>query len=201
MTLAIGLTGGIASGKSTVASMFKEKNIPVIDADLIARRVVEAGEPAYLLVAETFGPSILKEDGSIDREQLGMIVFQNETERKKLNNIVHPAVRKEMLKQKEDAELRNEPAIVLDIPLLFESKLAYLADLTLVVYVEPHVQLKRLMKRNHFTKEEAQWRIQSQLPLQEKKNMADEVIDNNGSLEQTEIQFQKLMKKWNLASI
>ncbi|WP_191560642.1 dephospho-CoA kinase [Metabacillus idriensis] len=201
MTLTIGLTGGIASGKSTVSNMFKEKNIPVIDADLIAKQAVEVGEPAYLQVTDTFGPSILKEDGSIDREKLGTIVFQNETERKKLNNIVHPAVRKEMLKQKEEAENRNEPAVVLDIPLLFESKLSYLSDVTLVVYVDPHVQLERLMKRNHFTKEEAQWRIQSQLPLQDKKDMADEVIDNNGSLEQTEKQFEMLLNKWNLASI
>lgn len=201
MTLAIGLTGGIASGKSTVSNMFKEKNIPVIDADLIAKQVVKVGEPAYMLVAETFGPSIIKEDGSIDREKLGRIVFQNEKERKKLNNIVHPAVRKEMLKQKEDAENRNEPAVVLDIPLLFESKLSYLADVTLVVYVDPHIQLERLMERNHFTKEEAQWRIQSQLPLQDKKDKADEVIDNNGPLEQTKIQFEKLLKKWNLASL
>ncbi|MGG4488760.1 dephospho-CoA kinase [Metabacillus idriensis] len=200
MTLAIGLTGGIASGKSTVSNMFKEANIPVIDADVIAKQVVEAGEPAYHLVVETFGPVILKDDGSIDREKLGSIVFQNETERKKLNGIVHPAVRREMLQQKEDAVKRNEPAVVLDIPLLFESNLSHMADLTLVVYVDPDRQLERLMNRNQLTKQEAEWRIQSQLPLKDKKEKADEVIDNNGSLQSTKNQFEDLMKKWNLAS-
>ncbi|MGM0920906.1 MAG: dephospho-CoA kinase [Bacillota bacterium] len=200
MTLAIGLTGGIASGKSTVSNMFKDANIPVIDADVIAKQVVEAGEPAYHSVVETFGRSILKDDGAIDREKLGSIVFQNETERKKLNGIVHPAVRREMLKQKEDAERRNEPAVVLDIPLLFESNLAHMADVTVVVYVDPHVQLERLMNRNQLTKQEAEWRIQSQLPLKDKKDKADEVIDNNGSLQSTKRQFEDLMKKWNLAS-
>ncbi|USK32860.1 dephospho-CoA kinase [Bacillus sp. F19] len=201
MTLAIGLTGGIASGKSTVSNMFKDANIPVIDADVIAKQVVEAGEPAYHSVVETFGRSILKDDGAIDREKLGSIVFQDETERKKLNGIVHPAVRREMLKQKEDAERRNEPAVVLDIPLLFESNLAHMADVTVVVYVDPHVQLERLMNRNQLTKQEAEWRIQSQLPLKDKKDKADEVIDNNGSLQSTKRQFKELMKKWNLASI
>jgi dephospho-CoA kinase len=200
LTLAIGLTGGIASGKSTVSNMFKDANIPVIDADVIAKQVVEAGEPAYHLVVETFGRSILKDDGAIDREKLGSIVFQNETERKKLNGIVHPAVRKEMLKQKEDAERRNEPAVVLDIPLLFESNLAHMADVTVVVYVDSQVQLERLMNRNQLTKQEAEWRIQSQLPLKDKKDKADEVIDNNGSLQSTKRQFEDLMKKWNLAS-
>jgi dephospho-CoA kinase len=200
VTLAIGLTGGIASGKSTVSNMFKDANIPVIDADVIAKQVVEAGEPAYHSVVETFGRSILKDDGAIDREKLGSIVFQNETERKKLNGIVHPAVRREMLKQKEDAERRNEPAVVLDIPLLFESNLAYIADVTVVVYVDPHVQLERLMNRNQLTKQEAEWRIQSQLPLKDKKDKADEVIDNNGSLQSTKRQFEDLIKKWNLAS-
>jgi dephospho-CoA kinase len=200
VTLAIGLTGGIASGKSTVSNMFKDANIPVIDADVIAKQVVEAGEPAYHSVVETFGRSILKDDGAIDREKLGSIVFQNETERKKLNGIVHPAVRREMLKQKEDAERRNEPAVVLDIPLLFESNLAHMADVTVVVYVDPHVQLERLMNRNQLTKQEAEWRIQSQLPLKDKKDKADEVIDNNGSLQSTKRQFEDLIKKWNLAS-
>jgi dephospho-CoA kinase len=180
--------------------MFKDANIPVIDADVIAKQVVEAGEPAYHLVVETFGRSILKDDGAIDREKLGSIVFQNETERKKLNGIVHPAVRKEMLKQKEDAERRNEPAVVLDIPLLFESNLAHMADVTVVVYVDSQVQLERLMNRNQLTKQEAEWRIQSQLPLKDKKDKADEVIDNNGSLQSTKRQFEDLMKKWNLAS-
>ncbi|MEM5015922.1 dephospho-CoA kinase [Metabacillus indicus] len=200
MTLSIGLTGGIASGKSTVSNMFKEANIPVIDADIIARQVVEQGAPAYRLIAEAFGSGILQEDGSIDREKLGSIIFQNANEREKLNSIVHPAVRKEMLRQKEEAEASGEAAVVLDIPLLFESKLTHLADVTLVVYVNPDVQLSRLMKRNGLSEEDAKWRIASQLPLNEKKDQADEVIDNNGTIEETKKQFHTLLEKWNLAS-
>ncbi|MGD6795575.1 dephospho-CoA kinase [Metabacillus indicus] len=200
MTLSIGLTGGIASGKSTVSNMFKEANIPVIDADIIARQVVEQGAPAYLLIAETFGSDILQEDGSINREKLGSIIFQNANEREKLNSIVHPAVRKEMLRQKEEAEASGEAAVVLDIPLLFESKLTHLADVTLVVYVNPDVQLSRLMKRNGLSEEDAKWRIASQLPLNEKKDHADEVIDNNGTIQETKKQFHTLLEKWNLAS-
>ncbi|MDX8290089.1 dephospho-CoA kinase [Metabacillus indicus] len=200
MTLSIGLTGGIASGKSTVSNMFKETNIPVIDADIIARQVVEQGAPAYRLIAEAFGSGILQEDGSIDREKLGSIIFQNANEREKLNSIVHPAVRKEMLRQKEEAEASGEAAVVLDIPLLFESKLTHLADVTLVVYVNPDVQLSRLMKRNGLSEEDAKWRIASQLPLNEKKDQADEVIDNNGTIEETKKQFHTLLEKWNLAS-
>lgn len=200
MTLSIGLTGGIASGKSTVSNMFKEANIPVIDADIIARQVVEQGAPAYRLIAEAFGSGILQEDGSIDREKLGSIIFQNANEREKLNSIVHPAVRKEMLRQKEEAEATGEAAVVLDIPLLFESKLTHLADVTLVVYVNPDVQLSRLMRRNGLSEEDAKWRIASQLPLNEKKDQADEVIDNNGTIEETKKQFHTLLEKWNLAS-
>ncbi|KEZ51261.1 MULTISPECIES: dephospho-CoA kinase [Metabacillus] len=200
MTLSIGLTGGIASGKSTVSNMFKEANIPVIDADIIARQVVEQGAPAYRLIAEAFGSGILQEDGSIDREKLGSIIFQNANEREKLNSIVHPAVRKEMLRQKEEAEASGEAAVVLDIPLLFESKLTHLADVTLVVYVNPDVQLSRLMRRNGLSEEDAKWRIASQLPLNEKKDQADEVIDNNGTIEETKKQFHTLLEKWNLAS-
>ncbi|MGX1192630.1 dephospho-CoA kinase [Metabacillus sp. SLBN-84] len=200
MTLSIGLTGGIASGKSTVSNMFKEANIRVIDADIIARQVVEQGAPAYRLIAEAFGSGILHEDGSIDREKLGSIIFQHAKEREKLNSIVHPAVRKEMLRQKEEAEASGEAAVVLDIPLLFESKLTHLADVTLVVYVNPDVQLSRLMKRNGLSEEDAKWRIASQLPLNEKKDQADEVIDNNGTIESTKEQFEILLEKWNLAS-
>lgn len=180
--------------------MFKEANIPVIDADIIARQVVEQGAPAYRLIAEAFGSGILQEDGSIDREKLGSIIFQHAKEREKLNSIVHPAVRKEMLRQKEEAEANGEAAVVLDIPLLFESKLTHLADVTLVVYVNPDVQLSRLMKRNGLSEEDAKWRIASQLPLNEKKDQADEVIDNNGTIESTKEQFEILLEKWNLAS-
>jgi dephospho-CoA kinase len=197
MALIIGLTGGIASGKSTVSNMLKELSIPVIDADQIAREVVQKDKPAYEEIVRTFGKGILASDLQIDRAKLGAIVFQQEEKRKLLNQIVHPAVRKEMLAQKEELLQKGHPTIVLDIPLLFESKLTSLVDKILLVFVEEDIQLERLMKRNHFTKEEAEARIRSQIPLIQKVSLADEVINNNGSLDETKGQLLAILSKWN----
>ena len=198
MGVVIGLTGSIATGKSTVASMFSELGIPVIDADKIAREVVEPGEEAYRGVVEAFGDSILLEDRTIDRKRLGEIVFSDETKRKQLNDIVHPAIRKRML-EKRDAYLKaGERCVVLDIPLLFESKLEHFADKILIVYVDEDIQLRRLMERNGFSKEEALQRIQSQMPVKEKAERADATIDNNGTKEETFLQLQKILKNWKV---
>ncbi|TXK89951.1 dephospho-CoA kinase, partial [Parageobacillus sp. SY1] len=134
MTLTIGLTGGIASGKSTVTEMIRGLGIPVIDADQVARDVVKVGEEAYEQIIKTFGQDILQENGEIDRAKLGAIVFYNEQERKKLNAIVHPAVRRRMLAEKEAYVQKGAKTIVLDIPLLFESELTHLIDKIIVVY-------------------------------------------------------------------
>lgn len=196
MTVVIGLTGGIASGKSTVSNMIKEMGITVVDADQIARDVVEIGEPAYNKIVEVFGIEILLKDQSLNREKLGALIFSDQKKREQLNEIVHPAVRKEMLQQvKKEKELESR-AVVLDIPLLFESKLTYLVDKTILVYVDEKTQLERLMQRNGYTEEEAKLRIQSQLPLKEKRKLADEIIDNNGSLENTQTQLNAVLKKW-----
>lgn len=198
MTLTIGLTGGIASGKSTVAHMLKELGIPVIDADIIAREVVEIGEEAYVQIIETFGNDILQENGEIDRAKLGAIVFHDEEKRKQLNAIVHPAVRKKMMAQKEEYMNSGEQTVVLDIPLLLESKLTHLVDKIMVVYVDESVQLERLMKRNGFSSEEAIARIRSQMPLAEKVAYADAVIDNNGTIEKTREQLLHILTTWNV---
>ncbi len=197
MSLTVGLTGGIASGKSTVSAILIEKGISVIDADVEARLAVEKGEEAYQEIVRHFGGDILLEDGSIDRTKLGSIIFHNEKERLKLNSIVHPAVRKRMTAKKEKAIENGEKVVMLDIPLLFESKLTYMADKTLLVYVDEETQLKRLMARNQLSREEAMARIKSQMPLKDKKPLADAVIDNNGSLEETEKQLWNILKKWN----
>uniref|UniRef100_A0A7U3YDN6 Dephospho-CoA kinase n=1 Tax=Geobacillus sp. (strain Y4.1MC1) TaxID=581103 RepID=A0A7U3YDN6_GEOS0 len=197
MALTIGLTGGIASGKSTVTKMIRELGIPVIDADQIARDVVKMGEEAYNQIIQAFGQKILQEDGEIDRAKLGAIVFHNEQERKKLNAIVHPAVRRRMLAEKEAYVQKGAKTVVLDIPLLFESELTHLVDKTIVVYVDDDVQLERLMKRNGFSKEEALARIQAQMPLREKVKKADAVIDNNGTIEETKQQLWQIFKRWN----
>jgi dephospho-CoA kinase len=196
MAMIIGLTGGIASGKSTVSGMLKNLEIPVIDADIESRLAVEQGEEAYDQIVNHFGKSILYEDGSINRAELGEIIFNNEKERMVLNGIVHPAVRKRMVEKQVAAQTKGESIIVMDIPLLFESDLRSIVGRTLLVYVDEEVQLQRLMKRNNYTKEEAFARIQSQMPLIEKKKLADAVIDNNGSMQQTELQLAHILKQW-----
>lgn len=198
MALIIGLTGGIASGKSTVSNMLKELAIPVIDADVIAKEVVQKDRPAYKDIVRTFGTDILAEDLQLDRIKLGAIVFQDEEKRQLLNQIVHPAVRKEMLAQKDDFLQAGYETVVLDIPLLFESKLTSLVDKVLLVFVDNDIQLERLMARNNFTKEEAEARIRSQLPLVQKVSLADEVINNNGTMEETKEQLLYVLSKWNV---
>lgn len=198
MTCAIGLTGSIASGKSTVSLMFDEFNIPVIDADKIARQVVEPDEPAYKEIVETFGEDMLRKDRTIDRKKLGEVVFANKEKLNKLNAIVHPAIRKRMI-EKRDAYIKaGEKCVVLDIPLLFENKLQHLVDRTVLVYVDESVQLERLMKRDHFTEIEAKQRINSQLSLKEKAKLADVIIDNNGSKHESFVQLERLLKEWGI---
>ena len=196
MSLVIGLTGGIASGKSTVSAMFTEMGITVIDADIEARLAVEPGEKAYNDIVSQFGTGILEENGTINRPKLGEIIFNNEEKRLLLNSIVHPAVRERMAQKREQAEAANEKAVVLDIPLLFESKLTGLVEKIIVVYVDEQTQLERLMNRNGFSKEEALSRIKSQMPLKDKVGLADAVIDNSGSIEQSRQQLMDILRKW-----
>jgi len=196
MSIVIGLTGGIASGKSTVTGMLRDINIPVIDADHIAKEVVEPGKEAYKQIVETFGRSILHENAEINRAALGEIVFYQEEERKKLNAIVHPAVRKEMLSQKESYIEEGYEAVVLDIPLLFESDLTHLVDKVVVVYVDESVQLERLKSRNNLSAEDAYARIHAQLSLIQKVALADVVINNNGPVEETKQQLLSILALW-----
>lgn len=200
MSKIIGITGSIASGKSTVSNMIKELGFTVIDADIVARQVVEPGEEAYEKIVETFGSEILFPNGMINRSKLGEIIFTNEERRKQLNAIVHPAVRKRMNNDKEEAVKQGEKAVFLDIPLLFESKLTNMVDKVIVVYVDEKIQLERLMKRNDLSKEEALNRIQSQLSIEEKKKLADAFIDNRGTIEETKKQLMIILKKWNIIS-
>ena len=124
----IGLTGSIASGKSTVSAMFKNKGFAIVDADKIARLVVEPGTLVIKQLAETFGEEVIKEDGSLNREKLGEHIFANSEAREQLNSIMHPAIRKEMLKQKDERLAEGAKTVIMDIPLLFESKLQSFVD-------------------------------------------------------------------------
>ena len=198
MALIIGLTGSIASGKSTVSSMLTDYHIPVVDADKISRDVVCPGEKAYQQIVETFGEKILLEDKKIDRKKLGAIIFPDKEKRTQLNEIVHPAVRESMAKLREDYIAGGATCVVLDIPLLFESKQTHLIDKTLVVYVNKATQLERLMNRDNSTETEANSRINSQISLDEKAEMADAVIDNNGTKEQAKEQLDELLTMWQI---
>lgn len=198
MAFTIGLTGGIATGKSTVSNMLTQLDIPVIDADVIAREVVEPGREAYKKIVDVFGEQILQSDFSINRKALGEVIFADEQKRHTLNRIIHPAIRREMLDQHSRLIELGEKTIVLDIPLLFESKLTHLVDKVIVVFVSEHVQLKRLTKRDGIKEIEAQKRINSQMPIEEKIKFADEIIDNNDSIESTHTQLLSILKKWNV---
>ncbi|GGE51937.1 dephospho-CoA kinase [Pullulanibacillus camelliae] len=192
----IGLTGGIASGKSTVANMLRERAIPVVDADVAARKVVEPGQKAYEQIVAYFGEEILLEDQTLNRKKLGQRIFANEADRLKLNRMVHPEVRRYMLERVAAYEQEQAPAIVLDIPLLFESKLNDWVDKTLVVYVPYALQLERLMARDDLTQSEAEQRIKTQLSLEKKKQWADRFIDNSRTREETEQQLDAILQSW-----
>ncbi|MED3764775.1 dephospho-CoA kinase [Ureibacillus sp. FSL K6-8385] len=194
----IGLTGSIASGKSTVSKMLKEYGFPIVDADVVARQVVEPGSETLNKIAEAFGKEVLTETGELDRKKLGSIIFNDEEKRQLLNSIIHPAIRKEMLRQRDEYLAKGEKTVIMDIPLLFESKLQHFVDKILVVAVSEEVQLERLMKRNQLSEEEAKARIRSQLPMPVKVQGADAVIDNNGTIEETRRQLEKILKEWGV---
>lgn len=179
----IGLTGGIASGKSLAAACFRELGVPVIDTDDIARQVVAPGHPAWHRILEAFGPEIIAPDGHIDRASLAKRVFHNDRERHLLESITHPEIFAEVDRQ--IARLRRIPAppplIVVVVPLLFEVGAAGRFDRTVLVKATPEQQLSRMQQSRGYTREEAEARMQAQLPLVDKEAMADVVLDNTGS--------------------
>lgn len=194
----IGLTGSIASGKSTVAKMLEKYRFPIVDADQVARLVVEPGEPALTEIVAAFGEEILLEDGSLNRKKLGDLIFHDPSKRAILNGIIHPAIRKEMLRKRDEWLNNGAEVVIMDIPLLFESKLQHFVEKILVVSLSEEKQLERLMERNQLNEEEARARISSQLPLSVKEEGADAVIYNESTLEKTEQQLNYILKEWGL---
>ncbi|MGE8034767.1 dephospho-CoA kinase [Lysinibacillus sp. NPDC093692] len=194
----IGLTGSIASGKSTVVKMMTALGLPIVDADIVARDVVEPGTETLKLIVENFGQDILLEDGSLNRAKLGDIIFHEPVKRKMLNDMMHPAIRKEMLRQRDAYIDAGEKHVVMDIPLLFENKLQHFVERIIVVSVSEEVQLRRLMERNNLSKEDALARMHSQLPMSVKEKGAHAVIYNNENLEQTEHQLKKILTSWDV---
>lgn len=190
----IGLTGGIATGKSSVSAYLASKGALLIDADVIAREVMLPGHPVLAAVVQRFGQAILNEDGTLDRKKLGNIVFQHPEERKALEAITHPAIRKEMRERAAAYELNHpDKLVVSDIPLLYESGLEEGFTEVMVVYVPRAVQLERLMSRDQMTRADAEARIAAQMDIERKKERADIVIDNSGSWALTEKQLESFL--------
>lgn len=177
----IGLTGGIASGKSTVLTYFKDKGIPYIDADIVAREVVEPGTEGLEAIVDAFGSNVLHDDGTLNREALGTIVFHNEEKRQLLNGCLKTHIRNRILELTSQYESVNTPALIYDIPLLIEGEWYTMMDEVWLVYVNEMTQIERLMSRNGYSKEDALARIKSQMRLDDKRSYADVIIDNNGT--------------------
>lgn len=179
-----GLTGGIASGKSTVAQRFVEKGLPLIDADLVAREVVAPGQPALEEIARRF-PGVVSPDGVLDRKALGARIFTDPKERAALDAITHPRIRQAVLERSVALAESGAPRALYDAPLLIENRLHEGLSGVVLVVAPRAVQRARLMERNHLTAAEADARIDSQMPLDEKRRFATWIIDNGGSREET----------------
>lgn len=194
----IGLTGGIATGKSTVSKILSKKGFSIIDADNISKEVVERGKDAYLEIVNFFGKEILLENREINRKKLGRIIFSDKNSREVLNNIVHPYVFKEIKKQIEKLSQDNQ-TIFLDVPLLLEQyKLWKEYDIEFyeiwLVYCDESTQIKRLMDRDNISKDDAVKKINSQMSLERKKGMSSKIIDNSKDIEYLKKQIEELVK-------
>ncbi|MBE3556576.1 MAG: dephospho-CoA kinase [Firmicutes bacterium] len=191
----VGLTGGIASGKSTVAQWLVELGAVLIDADALVREVEAPGGLAYDAIVAYFGREILLADGQLNRKALGARIFSDDAARQALNAIVHPAV--QQLQRERVAQLEQEPGrvILLDVPLLYEIGMDAWMHKVVVVWVPREVQIARLMQRNGLTRPEAEARVKSQMSLDEKRRRADYVIDNSGSLQSTRAQTERVWQE------
>ena len=194
--LKIGLTGGIATGKSFVLSVLRELGCEVMDADQTAREVVEPGQPAFEEIFAHFGSEVVGADGRLDRPKLGAIVFNDPAQREKLNSIVHPKVFEAQARWMAEVEARNPQAVVIiDAALMIETGSYRRFDKVVVVYCEPELQLQRLMARNNMTQEEATARISSQMPSAEKLKFADFSINTSLGFEDTRLQTVALYEQ------
>jgi len=194
----IGLTGGISTGKSTVSKLFTALNVAIIDADVIARRVVQPGRRASRRIREKFGDTVFHADGSLNREKLGGIIFNDPPKRHQLNSVTHPEIFREMCWEILLYFCKGHKFVIMDSPLLFESGawVKYL-KCTIVVSCDEDLQLQRLMQRNQLSEVDAVARIKAQMPLSEKRAKADYIIENSGTLEDTKRQVTEIFKKLN----
>jgi dephospho-CoA kinase len=194
--LLLGVTGGIATGKTTIANMLEEMGAPIIDFDIIARQVVEPEKPAWKQVVDFFGKQVLQPDGNIDRKKMSKIVFRDLEKRKKLESFIHPAIYDEFFTQVNEIAGKNPDAIIqIVVPLLIELNLQYMFDKLLVVYISAEEQVARLAKRDGISEEEAATMLASQLPTDEKLRYADFVIKNDVSLEEVREHVRAVWKQ------
>lgn len=192
----LGLTGGIASGKSTVAKMLTDMGFIVIDFDIIARQVVEPGKPAWKYIVDYFGENILHDDKTIDRKRLSGIVFQDEKKRKTLESFIYPSIADEFILQVERIAAQEPGAVIQAVvPLLIEGNMQGLFHRIIVVYIPREKQIERLMERDGISRSEADNILKAQMPIDEKIGHADFVINNENSLEETREQVEDLYKK------
>ncbi|MGO1759840.1 MULTISPECIES: dephospho-CoA kinase [Mammaliicoccus] len=196
MASVIGLTGGIATGKSNASNILKEHGFYIVDADIASRKAVEKNSTGLKQVQEVFGDQAII-DGEMNRQYVGSVVFKDESMRLKLNNIIHPIVR-EIMDAEKKLGLEKGKNVIMDIPLLFENKLQDTVDETWLVYTTEETQISRLKQRNQLSDDEATSRIQSQMPIEEKKQLADEIIDNNGTLEELAQNIETLIESKHL---
>lgn len=201
MSAVIGLTGGIGSGKSTVSRMFEKLGATVLDADAIVRELQSPGSAVLAEIEAAFGPRVIGPDGELDREALAAIVFRDDAARLRLNAIVHPKVADELARRVAAAREAGSTVVVLDIPLLFEGRESgegtaarMPLDATVVVHVPEEAQIERQLARDDCSREEAVRRVRAQLPLDEKRRLADFAIDNSGTLEETERQVRDVFR-------
>lgn len=195
--IVIGLTGGIASGKTSVADYLAKLGAEIIDADIVARDVVAYGSPALKEIENTFGPGVLQLDGTLNRTKLGSLVFDNPDALAKLNAIMHPKISEKINEKITQYKESQVKVVILVAPLLIEVGLYKQVDKVWLVHLDPQTQLNRVMKRDNLTKEDAQKRINSQLPESERLKYAHEIIDNSGSWEKT---CDQILKLWNTYS-
>ena len=188
--LVVGLTGGIASGKSTVSRILRDLGAEIIDSDVIAHELTRPGSACYSRIVEAFGEGVLNADGSLNRRRLGRRVFDSPEELKRLNSILHPAVISIVQEMIHEAGGRASPpeVLVVDAPLLIEAGMVSMVDVVWVVKVGESTQMERLIARDRLSLDEALSRIRAQMPLQDKIRFADVVIDNSGTIEETERQ-------------
>lgn len=192
----VGLTGGVATGKSTVSNMFRELGVPVVDADAMARRIVEPGRKAWRGIKKEFGQCVFHDNGELNRAALRTIIFEDEEQRQKLNRITHPEIYKEMAWETVKCALAGHQYIVMDLPLLFEAgvMVKYMHKI-IVVTCEEDLQLQRFMEQRHLSERESKLMIGAQMPLDQKAAMAQFVIENSGSIQDTQEQVQRIHQR------